>query len=805
MWRNYLKLAFRNLKKSKLYSAINIFGLSSGLLAFLFILLYVQDELSYDNYSPYADRIYRVDFHGRLGDQEIASAQNAAPLCPTLQAEYPEVEAFVRFRDRGSYLVKQGNKHYREDDIIFVDSTFFKVFGIPLIRGNADEALRSPNSIVITQAIAEKYFGIEDPIGKALVLDNDASYQVTGIMEETPHNTHFHYDFVMSLNTLEESGNTQWGNFNFNAYILVQKGTDVEALETKIQEVLVTHFGPEIEKYVGVSWDEFLAAGNFGRYELTPLRRIHLYSDLEDELEANSDVAYIWIFSLIGLFILFIAGINFMNLSTARASTRAKEVGVRKVVGAARYSLIQQFLSESLLISFISGIIALLSVWILLPYFNALAGKELPILLTRTAGFISLAVAITLTLGILAGAYPAFFLSAYGPIKALKGQVEGRQKKSLLRSGLIVFQFLITTALIIGALVVYRQLDYVQNKKLGFDKEQVLILNDAYALRDNIQPFKEKMLQNSAVKKVSVTGFLPVPSYRNSSSYFKGTSAAQENAILFNNWYVDHDYIETFDMEMVEGRSFSRDFPADSMAVMINEKSAEFWQGEDPIGKLISGYDNDDELVHYKIIGIVKNFHYESLRNRIDPLILFLGENSGAISMRLQTDDVNGFVNFLKTGWDEMAPGQPFAYNFLDDRFDRMYRSEQRIGRIISVFTVLAIFIACIGLFGLATFAAQQRRKEIGIRKVLGASLSGLVGLLTKDFLGLVAIALLIAIPLAWFGMYRWLSNFAYSTELEWWIFAVAGFGALLLAFITVSFQSLKAALANPVKSLRSE
>lgn len=805
MWRNHLKIAWRNLKKSKLYTAINIFGLSSGLLAFLFILLYVQDELSYDKYNPFADQLYRVDFYGRLGDQEINSAQNAPPLAPTLQEIYPEVEAFVRFRSRGSYLVKYKNRHHKEDRIAFVDSTFFTLFGIPLIQGQAEEVLKAPNTVVITEAMGKKYFGIEDPMGKQLVLDNDESYEVTGVMEEFPHNTHFQYDFLLSLSTLEESRNQLWGSFNFNVYLLLQEGADVNAFETKIQDVLVDNFGKEVEKYVGVTWEEFLGAGNYGKYVLTPVHRIHLYSDLEDELEANSDIAYVWIFSIIGLFILFIACINFMNLATASASTRAKEVGVRKVVGAARGALVQQFLSESLLISLLSGVIALAGVWLLLPYFNELAGKDLPDLLLKNFGFVAVAATVSIVVGILAGSYPAFFLSAYQPIKVLKGQVERGQRKSVLRSGLIVFQFLITTSLIIGALVVYRQLHFVQNKKLGFDKEQVLVLNDAYALGDNVQAFKERILQNPAVEQATVTGFLPVPSYRNSTSYFKGNSATQENTILLNNWYVDHEYFETFDMEIADGRAFSRDFPSDSLSVILNEKATEFWQGEDPIGKYITEYDDSDQLVSYKIIGVVENFHYESLRNRIQPLALFLGRSNGAISMRLRTDDVAGFIGFLQKTWDDMAPGQPFAYNFLDDRFDQMYRAEQRIGRIISSFTILAIFIACIGLFGLATFAAQQRTKEIGIRKVLGASLTRLVGMLTKDFLSLVGVSLLIAIPLAWLGMRKWLENFAYSTPLDWWIFALAGVVALLIAFLTVSFQSIRAALANPVNSLRNE
>ena len=806
MLRNHLTIAWRNLTKYKFYSFINIAGLAFGLAAFLFILLYVKDELSYDDQHPFADRTYRVDGDGRLGDQVISTAQGGAPVGPTMKADFPEVETFCRFRHRGSYLVKYDNRHYKEENVVFTDSTVFQVFAIKMVQGDPLQALTQPNSLVLSEEMAEKYFGIADPMGKSLTLDNDKEYKVTGVIEKMPTNMHFNSEFLLSMSTLEDSRENQWGNMNYNTYVVLQKGLDMEAFEAKMnQHLIYKYFAPEVEKYIGMAWSEFLEGGNAFDYSLFPLKDIHLTSDKEDELAANSDIKYVWIFSIIGLFILLIACINFMNLSTARSAIRAKEIGVRKVIGALRKDLVGQFLGESMMVSVLALLLAWIAVYAALPYFNELSGKTFILDQIATPGFALISFALAAITGLLAGSYPAIFLSRFQPVKVLKGVFKLDSSKPHFRNGLVVFQFLITVFLICGTIVVYQQMDYIQDKKLGFERDHLIMVNDAYALGEKTEAFKEKMLTFPEVEHATVSGFLPVPSYRNNSSYFKGRKAEMGNAILINNWRVDYDYVKTMGMEILNGRDFSKEMPTDSLGVIVNERLASYYEG-DPIGQEISNFEGpNEELVTFKIIGVVKDFNFESLRQNIEPVGLFLGRSRGYVTMRTHTSDIPAFINSLQSTWNDMAPGQPFSYTFMDESFDRMYRAEQRIGSIIGTFAFLAILIACIGLVGLSTFIAQQRTKEIGVRKVLGASTSGLVGLLSKDFLKLVVVALVIAVPLSWWAMNTWLQGFAYRIEMGWGIFALAGIIALAIAFLTVSVQSVRAALANPVSSLRSE
>ena len=806
MYRNYLKIAFRNLTKYKFYSLVNVMGLAFGIAAFLFILRYAQDEMSYDRYHPYADQTWRVDAYGKIGDQTILSAQNGAPVGPTMKRDFPEVVSYCRFRSRGSYLIKFENNHYKEENIVFVDSTVFNIFGINVVQGDSKSALSEPNSIVLTERMAEKYFGMEDPLGKALTLDSKDQYQVTGVIEKIPTNTHFNYDFLISMSSLEESRSTNWGSMNFNTYVVLQSDTDLESFQTKINDHLITnYFGPEVEKYIGMAWSEFIKGGNNFEYSLFPLHKIHLHSDMDDELAANSDMKYVWIFSIIGVFILFIACINFMNLSTARSAIRAKEIGVRKVVGAHRKNLIGQFLGESLLISFLALLFAWVVVFLTLSQFNALSGKIFDFNEMFRPGFLFFSLGLAIATGLLAGSYPAVFLSGFQPVKVLKGVFKIDNSGHNLRNGLVVFQFLITVFLICSTLVVYRQLSFIQNKKLGYDKEHLLVVNDAGALGKNVNAFKERLIGFEEVDNATVTGYLPVPSFSGTSSYFKGREPDMNNAILINNWFVDHDYVQTLEMEIVQGRDFSKKFSTDSSAVVINERLASYYEG-DPIGQELSNFgDTGEELNVFKVIGVVKDFNFESLRQNIEPLALLIGGNSGSVTMRLQTNDIASFINNLQSIWTEMAPGQPFSYGFIDERFERMYEAETRIGQIIGVFAFLAIIIACIGLVGLSTFIAQQRTKEIGIRKVLGASSVGLVGLLSKDFVKLVCIALVVAIPISWWVMNSWLNGFAYRIDIGPDIFVMAGLIAILIASMTVGFQSIKAAIANPIESLRNE
>jgi len=807
MLRNYFKIAVRNLLKHKFYSSLNILGLGIGITGFLFILLYTQEELSYDQYHEHAGNIVRIDFHGKLGENAFVGATNASPVGPTLVADFPEVESFCRFRDRGSFLVKYENNHYKEENIIYADSTFFHFFSIPLLEGEKKEALTQPNSIVLSRKMATKYFGNQEALGKSLLLDNEELMKVTGIMEEIPSNTHFYFDFLISLSSLDESRDNNWGNFNMNTYVLLKDGVNLDNFEKKIQITFRKGFEPVLLEYVGTTWEDFMSAGNYAFYEVTPLKDIHLRSDKGNELAANSDIQYVYIFGLIGLFILLIAGINFVNLTTAQSMNRAKEVGVRKVVGAAKGNLIAQFLSESVIVSLVSLILACVLLHLLLPGFNELSAKEFDRFDFYSPFFVSVALGIALITGLLSGIYPAIYLSGFKPVKVLKGRLLGQKNKSLFRNALVVFQFFITTVLIIGTIVVFQQLRFMQNKKLGYDREHVLILNDAYALGDQTEAFKKRIQDHPAVKYASVTGFLPVFSNRNTSSFFKGKNPSQENAILLSNWYVDFDYLKTMGMEILKGRDFDGNLATDSSAIIINEELARQLNYEDPIGKFMSGRSNDDinELEFYNIIGVVKNFHYASLREHIDPLALFIGRSRGAMSLRLETSDVASFTKDLQKAWNEMAPGQPFSYQFMDERFSRMYESEEHLSKIVAVFSFLAIFIACMGLLGLATFIAQQRTKEIGIRKVLGASIPNLVYLLCKDFGILILMAFFLAAPIAWYLMDSWLSDYTYAVSIGYDVFLLAGVLILSLAVLSIIYQASRVAVVNPVDTLKWE
>lgn len=805
MLTNYLKVALRSLLRHKFYSLINIFGLAIGLGACLLIYIYVKDELSFDRHHPFGERTYRINVDGSIGDQSVTATTAGAPTGPTAVVDFPEVESYVRFRSYGGHLVKYEDKHYQEEKVVYADSSLFKVFALPLVQGDPEKALAQPNVVVISAPVAQKYFGSDNCLGKQLLLDNKTTYTVTGVLAEPPGNTHFNFDFYLSMASLEESRLPLWGYMNFNTYLVLREGTDPVSFEKKMSDQFVEkYFVPEVEKYLGQSWDEFISAGNHFAYSLMPIEQIHLHSDMEGELGVNGDIKYVWIFSLIGAFILLLAGINFVNISTARSAVRAREIGVRKVVGAQRSHLVAQFIGEGVLVSLFALFLAWGTIHLILPYFNDLAGKTMTSGHIRNVPFILSALGITAITGILAGLYPALFLSGFKPVTVLKG-VFHHGTKSWLRNGLVIFQFLITIFLICGTLIVQRQLQYIQNKKLGYDREHVMILHDVYAMGDRLFSFKDRITALPQVESASVSSYLPVTSSHNISSYFLGERGDQKNAALLSRWDVDHDYVKTMGIEIVAGRDFSKDFPTDSQAVLINERLAAMFGDKNPLDDYISSIEDGDEVIPYKVIGILKDFHFLSLREYVGPLVLFLRKSDGLLSIRFRTENIAGLIDQLKQVWTTMAPDQPFAYSFMDDRFKRMYEAEQRFGKIIRTFSVIAMLIACIGMIGLATFITEQRMKEIGVRKVLGASSTRLVALLSKDFLKQVFIAFLIATPVAWYVMSKWLHNFAYRINPEWWVFVMAGSAALLIAALTVSYQSIKAAVANPVDSLRSE
>lgn len=811
MLRTYLKIAWRNWRNQRFYTLINTVGLALGLTSFLFIFLYVNDELSFDRSLPNADRVYRFNFMAKLGDQLAHTAASPKPAGPEFMQRIPEIETFCRLRKWGNHVVHLENQSFNEE-VVYADSTFFRVFPFKLLEGDPLTALQSPTSVVLTQQAARKYFGDQDAVGQHLRIGDD-ELQVTAVITDLPKNMHFHFDFFRSMSGLNLEWDNDWGSTNYYNYFLLRKGADPGEVSRKATQILDEHLAKVIKDYLGTSWEDFTAAGNYANAVIFPVTDIHLYSHLEDELSPNSDGKYITIFGIIGLFILGLACINFMNLSSARSTVRAKEVGVRKTLGARRGELAWQFLFESSLMSLFALIVTLIAAPFLLPYFNQLSGKQLSNHVLWNPALLAGGILFTLLVGLISGSYPAFLLSRFQPVKVLKsnstqtGNTSGWNWTGSIRSALVVFQFVTTTVLLVGALVVSKQLHFIQNKKLGFNKQQVLVLQDPYLAGDNLRALKEQLLQLHDVSSVSVSGNLPVNTSDNAGSTIRGRVIDQEHTTLSNNWWVDFDYLKTMGLEIVAGRDFSHSISTDSSAVIINETMARKYgyPQNDVIGQEVNFIQDGQQLDIHTIVGVVRDFNFASLHNQIEPLALFRGVSRSFMSIRLNTADLDHFIHDLQNLWERMAPSQPFVFSFLDERFNALYESEIRIGNITNLFAFLAIFIACMGLLGLATFTVQQRTREIGIRKVLGASVQGIVVLLSGEFLKLVILALIIATPIAWIMMHRWLEDFAYRIPVPWWAFVLAGIIAISVAFFTISFNSIRAALANPTKSLHNE
>ncbi|GAA4447010.1 ABC transporter permease [Nibrella saemangeumensis] len=808
MIRNYFKIAWRNLVRNRAFSAINIVGLAIGLATCLLIMLFVIDELSYDRYHEKADRIVRVIFRGTVNGGSMREPSVMPPTAQTLKAEYPEVLEATRIRTAGAPIIAYGEKVFKETAITFADSNFFQVFTFPFLKGDPKTALVNPNTVVITKAVANKYFGNDDPLGKVLTIKSgNAACTVTGVIDPVPANSHFHFDFFVSMASFPESKSTSWMVSEFYTYLVLPEGYDYKKLEAKLPQVVEKHMGPQLQQAFGMSLAQFQKKGNNVGLYLQPLTDIHLHSDLSYDLEPSGDIRYVYIFGTVALFMLLIACINFMNLSTAGASKRSKEVGIRKVLGSVKMALVNQFLTESIVLTGIALVLAIGLVYMALPAFNQLSGKELSLSFTQTPWLLPGLLLFGLLVGVLAGSYPAFFLSSFKPVSVLKGRLTftGRSRGISLRGGLVVFQFFISIILIIGTTVVYRQLSYIQNMKLGYDKDQVLVLQETWRLGKNEAVFRQQLLQDSRVVNATISGFLPAgPSYNNNFiTYADNNSAQYVKALRYD---VDDHYIPTLGMQMVAGRNFSPEFGTDSTGIILNETAVKaYGLGANALGHIITHPENDGRKISYRVIGVVKDFHFRSLHERIAPLAMTLGNNNGLVIAKVKTKDVGGLLASVEEQWTKFAVDAPLEYTFLDKRFLDAYRAEQKMGSILGIFAGLTIFVACLGLFGLATFTAEQRTKEIGVRKVLGASVAGIVSMLSRDFLKPVLVAILLASPIAWYVMNRWLQDFAYKISLEWWVFALAGVMAIVIALLTVSFQSIKAALMNPVKSLRAE
>ena len=802
MIKNYFKIAWRSLLKNKGYSFINIFGLATGLACSLLIFLFVKDETSYDRFHKDAGQIYRVvkDFVNDDGSR-LPDATTPPALAPAMQKDIPEVAITTRvFPGWGAnFLIKYGDKKINEDKLYRVDSSFFDVFTFPFVHGNAKDAFKEVQSIVLTESSAKRYFGNDNPVGRTLQIDRLGNLMVTGVVKDVPHASHFHFDFLISTRKFGGNIDADWGFYNFYTYAKLKPNSDIAAFTKKVQDV-----------YKKNNTD----ATNV--FYVQPLTDIHLTSNLKWELEPNSDKLYVYVFTIIGVFILLIAGINYVNLATAKASVRAKEIGVRKVTGALRSTLIGQFLVESVTTCLLAAVLAVIFAQLLLPVANALTLKQLTVI--GNPGVLGYMLAGVLLLGVIAGFFPAIYLSSFKPIAVLKGLKISEKGTVSLRKTLVVVQFTISIVLIIGVLIISRQMRYLQSAKLGLNKEQVVVVKNADAMTvADRNVFQNTVLQGQHVTKVATAdGVVGGQNWTNSMSV-KGS----ENSQLVNFLNVSYDFLDVLGIEMKEGRSFSSQFPADTLSngipggpleqtigsIILNETAIKDLGVTAPaVGKQILWTSDADTMYYVTIVGVAKDFHFTSLRNEIKPFAFVNNPNRAAnFTIKLSIDNVQSSLTQIENTWKKFMAGRNFEYYFLDETFANLYQSEDRFQKVLISLVILGIIIACLGLLGLATFAAQQRVKEIGVRKVLGASVFNVVALLSKDFLKLVLIALVLAVPVAWYLMSEWLRDFAYRINIEWWIFLVAAVIAVIIAFVTISTQAIKAAIANPVKSLRTE
>jgi putative ABC transport system permease protein len=815
MIRNYITIAWRHIKRHSFYSCINITGLAVGVAACIVIVLFVFEELNYDTFNIKAERIYRVHNEVKYGNNHSYMNACSAPTAQLLAENFAEIESTVRFIQFGTYLVKTSDtvENIKEENLAWTDSTVFKVFSLNVIEGNAETALVEPASVAISKRTAEEYFPFSSALGKSLILDNRYHFTVTAVYDNIPRASHFHFDFLMSLvGDLPPAKLAQrtapFESYNFRTYLLLRPDANAKVLESKLP-----HY---VEKYREMhssngsfSMEKFRASGNKHEMTLMPLTDIHLHSHLNGEFESNGSMAYVYLFATIAAFILIIACINFMNLSTARSANRSREVGVRKVMGSLKSNLMRQFLAESTLVTAIAFIFGLGIAHLFLPLFNGLSQKRLQLPFSDPIFYLLLVGALVIV-GLLAGVYPAFYLSAFRPVDVLKGQMSPRIKTGAVRSTLVVFQFVISIFLTVGAIAVNRQLDYIQNKKLGYEKEQVMIVHDAYALRPNkVQSFKDEASRVDLIESSTISSYVPVQiqnAGRADKTFWKtGNEPTTGNLLNIQLWSVDHDYFKTFKMNIKTGRGFSEEFPSDGSAVVLNEAAVEqFGLSGDPVGQTISA-GSGAEVKTWTIIGVVENFHFTTMHEHIAPLGIFLGNTDGFVSFRFRTDNPQEVIQAVENVWKSLAPGQPFQYSFLDEDFGRMYQAEERLGKTFTVFAILAIAIACLGLLALTAFTAEQRSKEIGIRKVLGASVNSIVLLLSRDFGRLIMVAFIISVPLAWFAVNWWLQTYTYKAVVGVSAYFLAGASAFIIAFLTISVQSVKAASVNPVISLRNE
>jgi putative ABC transport system permease protein len=812
MFGSFFKIAFRQFFKQKLYSAINIGGFAFSIAACILIALFTRSESDYDRGYPDSDRIFRVtnEYHDN-GAVEKGSAA-PPPMAKVLKNDFPEIEISGRlltnraFWGAGSNYIRRTDQDQNtyEQGFAYADQGFLDIFRFNMIYGSQSEALKRPLSMVISKKIADKYFPGQDPVGKVMMLNDNHSkpYTIGGVIEKMPPDSHLQYDFLLTLAGFENWPGEQsnWTYSNYKTYLLLRPGVSNLTLEKKISsDLLKNYFIPAIVADGTTAAEAQKVSDNFS-FHLQPVHDIYLGSvDIHDDMP-HGDSRFVWLLGSIACFILIIACINFINLSTARSANRAREVGLRKVLGCRRSGLIRQFLTESILLCFLALVLGVLIAWIFLPNFNRLSAGALSIPWTQW-WFFPLLISAAILIGGLSGLYPSFYLSAFNPIQVLKGKLSGMGRNAVLRNGLVIFQFTVSIILIISTMIIYNQMQFILNKKLGFEKDQVVLIEGADVLGRGVGSFKNELLRLPLVKSVSVSDYLPIAGMkRNANNFYTEGKARTESGVLSQFWQVDGDYINTLNMKLVAGRNFSPTIPSDSQAVVINQAMANSLHLKDPCGKRIT---NGQSV--YQVIGVVQDFNFESLRDNIGAVCLQLGSSPGTISIKASTDDMRDLVSAIADKWKQYAPAQPLRYSFLSERFASTYADVQRTSYTFTSFSILAIVISCLGLFALSSYMAEQRMKEMGVRKVLGASVSGITALMSKAFVRLVIISILIASPIAWWAMSKWLQDFAYRISINLWVFILAALVAVGVALLTVGFQAMKVARTNPIKSLRSE
>ena len=791
MLKNLLKTAIRNITKDFGYSSLNIIGLTIGIASALFLIIYVADEVSYDRYHEKADRIYRVSSHIKETDDEFTWIVAQIPFGPQVTEDYPEVDAAVRFINFNRAPFRYNDKEFYENNFFYADTAVFDVFTYKFIKGDPKTALMEPNTMVLTETVANKYFGNDDPIGKILV-SGEESYRITGVIEDIPRNSHFRFDALSSRKTLPSDFVGSWGNFGVFTYLLFPEGFDVESFEVKLQEMYGKYMA-EIFERMGISIE----------YILEPITKIHLTSTNPGEPEPTGSMTYVYIFSIVAFFLILIAAMNYMNLATARSARRAREVGLRKVVGSSRLSLVLQFLSESTILTIISLIFSIVGVALLLPQFNLLAGKNFDLSVLQSPIILLSSIAVIVTVGIIGGTYPAFYLSNFKPTAVLKGEVTKGSSGNLFRRVLVIFQFLISVSMIICTLVVYKQLSFLKTKDLGYDQTNVLSVSLTNRSMVRSYPvFKQKLLDNPIIKGVTSTN----TSMGGGSGKVLFNVESEEGMVErgINFAIVDHDFVETLGIRMLKGRDFQSDIPSDTLTgVIVNETFVKRMNWTEPLGKRVETINSS--FLRAKVVGVMNDYHQTGMYNEIETLMLLYRPSNGVIYIKITDSDIQSSIRFIESTWHEIYQEQPFEYEFLSDSFNNQFEADEKRGFIFTLFTILAIVIACLGLFGLVSYTVERRTKEIGIRKVVGANEGAIVGLISKEFLVLVSISILIAVPVSYLFMMSWLENYVYRTNLSIFIFILAATISIVVTFVTISFKAYRAATMNPTESLRAE